>query len=147
MLEHGPITLDIIRAEVRAEGEKVYLGPAEFRLLKYLMMTGRAVSTTELINHLWDSDSRADESNVYNLFSRVRKLLDPQKKLDPVRNIREISGYGPARLRDGRTDRPAPRWMCPASGNSACPSGQGRRFVCEWWSRLRWWCSVVRCMS
>ena len=39
-LEHGPITLDIIRAEVRVEGEKVYLGPAEFRLLKYLMMTG-----------------------------------------------------------------------------------------------------------
>ena len=108
-LEHGPITLDIIRAEVRVEGEKVYLGPAEFRLLKYLigpaefrllkylMMTGRAVSTTELINHLWDSDSRADESNVYNLVSRVRRLLDPQKKLDPIRNIREISGYG---LRD-----------------------------------------------
>ena len=100
-LEHGPITLDIIRAEVRVEGEKVYLGPAEFRLLKYLMMTGRAVSTTELINHLWDSDSRADESNVYNLVSRVRRLLDPQKKLDPIRNIREISGYG---LRDFATE-------------------------------------------
>ena len=100
-LEHGPITLDIIRAEVRIEAEKVYLGPAEFRLLKYLMMTGRAVSTTELISHLWDSDSRADESNVYNLVSRVRRLLDPQKKLDPIRNIREISGYG---LRDFATE-------------------------------------------
>ena len=100
-LEHGPITLDIIRAEVRIEGEKVYLGPAEFRLLKYLMVTGRAVSTTELIGHLWESDSTADESNVYNLVSRVRKLLDPRKKLDPIRNIREISGYG---LRDFATD-------------------------------------------
>ena len=98
---HGLITLDIIRAEVRVEGEKVYLGPAEFRLLKYLMMTGRAVATTELINHLWDSDSRADESNVYNLVSRVRRLLDSRKKLDPIRSIREISGYG---LRDFATD-------------------------------------------
>ena len=96
-LEHGPITLDIVNAEVRVEGEKVYLGPAEYRLLKYLMMTGRAVSTTELINHLWDSRSSASETNVYNLVSRVRRLLDPQKRLDPIRNIREISGYG---LRD-----------------------------------------------
>ena len=96
-LEHGPITLDIVNAEVRVDGEKVHLGRAEFRLLKYLMMTGRAVSTTELINHLWDSRSSASETNVYNLVSRVRRLLDPHRRLDPIRNIREISGYG---LRD-----------------------------------------------
>ena len=40
-LVHGPITLDIVDAEVRVDGEKVHLGRAEFRLLKYLMMTGR----------------------------------------------------------------------------------------------------------
>ena len=105
-LVHGPITLDIVDAEVRVDGEKVHLGRAEFRLLKYLMMTGRAVSTTELINHLWDSGSRADESNVYNLVSRVRKLLDPEKKLDPIRNVKEISGYG---LRDFASEAGADR--------------------------------------
>lgn len=103
-IERGPISLDIVHAEVRVEGDVVDLGPAEYRLVKYLMVTGRAVSTVELLNHLWSADSNADESNVYNLVSRVRRQLDPQKRLDPIRNARGISGYV---LRNFATDPPA----------------------------------------
>ncbi len=98
LIEHGPITLNLIKAEVRVKNVRIELPPAEFRFVRYLMMTKRAVSTEELINHLYDSNSRADRSDIQSLVRRVRLSLDPEQKLDPIRTAREISGYG---LRQG----------------------------------------------
>lgn len=93
IFEHGPIKLDITNAEVHFEGNRVNLTRKEFSLLRYLMMVGRAVSTEELINHLWDAKSNADANNVMNLVSRLRNKLDPQKRIDPIPHVGEIAGY------------------------------------------------------
>ena len=97
LLQHGPLTLDLLKAEVRVEGKRVELASAEFRFIKYLMMTKRAMSREELISHLWDSDSGADKSDLQSLVRRVRISLDPEQKIEPIRTVKGIGGYG---LRD-----------------------------------------------
>ena len=93
VLRHSPIELDVIRAQVRVEGRKVSLPAMEFRLLKYLLMTGRTVSTNEIIAHVWPSHDAASANNVHNLVSKLRKALDPEQKYEPIRHVREIKGY------------------------------------------------------
>ena len=93
LLRHGPIELDVIRAEVMVEGRKVPLPAMEFRLLKYLLMTGRTVSTNEIIAHVWPSARSANANNVHNLVSKLRKMLDPEQEYEPIRHVREIRGY------------------------------------------------------
>ena len=93
VLRHGPIALDVIRAEVRVEGRKVPLPAMEFRLLKYLLMAGRTVSTSEIIAHVWPSARSADANNVHNLVSKLRRMLDPDRAFEPIRHVREVRGY------------------------------------------------------
>ena len=93
VLRHGPIELDVIRAQVRVEGRKVNLPAMEFRLLKYLLMIGRTVSTNEIIAHVWPSERPASTNNVHNLVSKLRKALDPEQKYEPIPHVPEIKGY------------------------------------------------------
>ena len=103
ILRHGPISLDLLNAEVRVHDEKIKFKRQEFRFLKYLMITKqRAVPTRELVNQLWDSDKGADSSNVYNLVTRVRKLLVPATKRNPILHVETIPGY---RLLDLTTEQ------------------------------------------
>ena len=65
-----------------------------YRFVKYLMMTKRAVSAEEFVDHLYGSNRRAaNRSDIQSLVRRVRLSLDPEQKLDPIRTVREISGY------------------------------------------------------
>lgn len=93
VLRHGPIELDVIRAEVRVHGSKVDLPAMEFRLLKYLLMTGGTVSTNEIVAHVWPSTRSASANNVHNLVSKLRRLLDPDQTFRPIRHVPEIRGY------------------------------------------------------
>ena len=93
VLRHGPIALDVIRAEVRVQGRTVPLPAMEFRLLKYLLMTGRTVSTNEIIAHVWPSARSANANNVHNLVSKLRRMLDPEQIYEPIRHVREVRGY------------------------------------------------------
>ncbi len=93
VLRHGPIELDVIRAEVRVHGRKVDLPAMEFRLLKYLLMTGGTVSTNEIVAHVWPSTRSASANNVHNLVSKLRRLLDPDQTFSPIRHVPEIRGY------------------------------------------------------
>ena len=97
ILERGPIILDVFNSEVRVNGEEMMLTRKEYLLLKYLMVTGRPVSTTELINHLWDVTQHATSNYVQVLVSRVRAKL--REKLgwseddNPIPNARNVQGY------------------------------------------------------
>ena len=93
VLRHGPIVLDVIRAEVRVQDRKVPLPAMEFCLLKYLLMTRRTVSTNEIIAHVWPSARSANANNVHNLVSKLRKMLDPEQAYEPIRHVREVRGY------------------------------------------------------
>ena len=99
VLHNGPISLDLLQVTVHVNGAHIHLTPYEFRLLRYLMMNKRVISNHELINQLFSSTSSADQDNIHNLVSRVRKKLDPKSTIHPIRTIPGI-GYAMQNLSD-----------------------------------------------
>jgi two-component system, OmpR family, response regulator len=68
VLSAGPVTLDPASREVRVDGAPVELTPREFLLLEYLIRNaGRAISKSELLEHVWDhaSDTAPNAVEVY----------------------------------------------------------------------------------
>ena len=89
VIEHGPLALDTARKEVRVDDQTVELTAFEYRVLEYLMMNpSRVVSKAELTDHLYEQDFDRD-SNVIEVFvGRLRKKLDPEGTLKPIRTVR-----------------------------------------------------------
>jgi DNA-binding response OmpR family regulator len=78
VLEAGQVTLDPSSREVRVAGQAVELTQREFALLEYLIRhAGRAVSKTELLDHVWDNaaDVAPNAVEVYVGYLR-RKITD-----------------------------------------------------------------------
>jgi len=71
----GPVSLDTRTGRVSVSGNPIKMTSHEYRLLAYLMHhTGRVVSRTELVEHLYDQDFDRD-SNTIEVFRRP----DPQE--------------------------------------------------------------------
>src|SRR5690606_56658 len=72
----GPIRLDLRAGKVTVDGTAVKLTSHEYRLLAYLMHhTGRVVSRTELVEHLYDQDFDRDSNTIEVFVGRLRKKL------------------------------------------------------------------------
>jgi DNA-binding response OmpR family regulator len=72
----GHVTIDTRRMEVAVNGEPVKLSPQEYRLVTYLAHNaGRAVSQSELLDHLYDGDGDFTTNSVEVLVGRVRRKL------------------------------------------------------------------------
>jgi two-component system response regulator PhoP len=89
LLEKGELALDTSRKEVTVSGELVELTAFEYRLLEYLLLNSdRVISKTELTDHLYEQDYDRD-SNVIEVFiGRLRKKLDPDGALQPIKTVR-----------------------------------------------------------
>ncbi len=85
----GAFSLDTARKEARAGDDAVELTAFEYRVLEYLVLNAaRVVSKTELTDHLYEQDFDRD-SNVIEVFiGRLRRKLDPEGKLNPIRTVR-----------------------------------------------------------
>ena len=85
----GPFALDTMRKEVRVAGAVIELTAFEYRVLEYLVLNAaRVVSKTELTDHLYEQDYDRD-SNVIEVFiGRLRRKLDPDGALNPIRTVR-----------------------------------------------------------
>jgi two-component system response regulator PhoP len=85
----GPFALDTLRKEVRVSGAAIELTAFEYRVLEYLVLNAaRVVSKTELTDHLYEQDYDRD-SNVIEVFiGRLRRKLDPDGALNPIRTVR-----------------------------------------------------------
>jgi two-component system, OmpR family, response regulator PhoP len=85
----GPYAVDTSRKEVRVDGTAIELTAFEFRVLEYLILnSARVVSKTELTDHLYEQDYDRD-SNVIEVFiGRLRRKLDPDGALNPIRTVR-----------------------------------------------------------
>ena len=71
------------------DGNPVKLTSHEYRLLSYLMHhTGRVVSRTELVEHLYDQDFDRDSNTIEVFIGRLRKKIPP----DMIKTIRGL-GY------------------------------------------------------
>ena len=89
----GDISMDLLKREVVRSGKSIDLQPREFALLEYLMRhTGRVVSKTMIIEHVWgyDFDPQTNVADV--LICRLRNKVDRDFKEKMIHTIRGI-GY------------------------------------------------------
>ncbi len=92
-LKSGDIELDREKKRVHRGPREVHLGPTEFRLLEFLMMSpGRVFTREQLLNAVWGRDVYIDERTVDVHIGRLRKTLTRGKEADPIRTVRG-SGY------------------------------------------------------
>ena len=89
VLRCGPVTLDMSRQFVQVQGDGISLTAYEYRVLEYLMLhAGNVVSKSELSEHLYEDDFDRDSNVLEVLVGRLRKKLDPDKRLHPVETLR-----------------------------------------------------------
>ncbi|MEO1198811.1 MAG: response regulator transcription factor [Pseudomonadota bacterium] len=75
-LECGPLRVDTRSSRVTMDGNPVKLTSHEYRLLSYLMHhTGRVVSRTELVEHMYDQDFDRDSNTIEVFVGRLRKKI------------------------------------------------------------------------
>lgn len=73
----GELSLDLLSREVIRSGKKIDLQPREFSLLEYLMRnSGRVVSKTMIIEHVWGYSFDPQTNVVDVLVSRLRNKVD-----------------------------------------------------------------------
>jgi two-component system, OmpR family, response regulator PhoP len=85
----GRFTLDTAGKAARVDETAIELTAFEYRVLEFLMLNAsRVVSKAELTDHLYEQDFDRD-SNVIEVFvGRLRKKLDPDGTLSPIRTVR-----------------------------------------------------------
>jgi two-component system, OmpR family, response regulator len=87
------ITLDPMTREVFRDGSKIELQPREFSLLEYLMRSsGRVVSKTMILEHVWDYSFDPQTNVVDVLVCRLRNKIDRNFDKKLIHTIRGI-GY------------------------------------------------------
>lgn len=86
-IECGGVRLDTKTARVTYDGQPIKLTSHEFRLLSYLMHhTGRVVSRTELVEHLYEQDFDRDSNTIEVFIGRLRKKI-PADIIETVRGL------------------------------------------------------------
>ncbi len=92
-VSQGDITMDRVAHRVRRGGREIHLGPTEFRLLDYLMQhPGRVFSREQLLDSVWGSDVYVEARTVDVHIGRLRKALNIDEEVDPIRTVRS-AGY------------------------------------------------------
>jgi two-component system OmpR family response regulator len=89
----GDLSMNLLTREVERGDRKIELQPREFTLLEYLMRnTGRVVSRTMILEHVWDYsfDPQTDVVNV--LVCRLRDKVDRDFEQKIIHTIRGV-GY------------------------------------------------------
>jgi len=91
LLQAGPITMDLNAHQVTIEGERVKLGPTEFRLLELFMhQPERAFDRSQLLDRVWGRSVYVEERTVDVHVLRLRKALKPfglARRIETVRGI------------------------------------------------------------
>ena len=88
-LSAGDLEMDLLTREVRRGGEKIELQAREFALLEYLMRhTGRPVTKTMILEHIFDYSFDPQTNVVDVLMHRLRAKVDPDKtRLQTIRGV------------------------------------------------------------
>lgn len=93
VLKVGEIALDRETHRVYRGQTEVRLGPTEFRLLEFLMLSpGRVFSRGQLLDNVWGETIYIDERTVDVHVGRLRKAVNGSNMPDVIRTIRG-AGY------------------------------------------------------
>ena len=92
-LTSGDLSLDLLTRKVVRAGTPIELRPREFALLEFLMRnTGRVVSKTMILSHVWDYNFDPQTNVVDVLVSRLRDKIDRPFEKKILRTVRGV-GY------------------------------------------------------
>ncbi|HUS88430.1 MAG TPA: response regulator transcription factor [Desulfosporosinus sp.] len=92
-LSVGDLSMELLKHEIFRAGKKIDLQPREFSLLEYLMRnTGRVVSKTMILEHVWDYDFDPQTDVVDVLVCRLRSKIDRDFDEKMIHTIRGV-GY------------------------------------------------------
>jgi two-component system, OmpR family, phosphate regulon response regulator PhoB len=92
-LHFGDIVIDRVAHRVKRSTREIHLGPTEFRLLDYFMQhPGRVFSREQLLDAVWGSDVYVEARTVDVHVGRLRKALNQDTDIDPIRTVRS-AGY------------------------------------------------------
>ncbi len=90
-LSVGDFSMDLLTREVTRGGKKIELQPLEFALLEYLARnTGKVVSKTMIMEHVWDYNFDPQTNVVEARICRLRDKIDkgfPEKLIHTVRGV------------------------------------------------------------
>lgn len=91
LMSAGPVTLDPASCSVSLNGEKIDIGHAEYRLLKFFMAhPERVFSRSQLLDKVWGDHVVIEERTVDVHVLRLRKVLKGAESL--IRTVRSV-GY------------------------------------------------------
>ena len=89
----GDLTLDLLTRKVTRAASPIELRPREFALLEYLMRnSGRVVSKTMILSHVWEYSFDPQTNIVDVLVSRLRDKIDRPFEPKLLRTVRGV-GY------------------------------------------------------
>ena len=90
-LSVADLSMDLLTREVTRAGQRIELQAREFSLLEFLMRnTGRAVTKTMILEHVWDYSFDPQTNVVDVLVHRVRSKVDrdfPTKLIQTIRGV------------------------------------------------------------
>jgi two-component system OmpR family response regulator len=93
VLEVADLTMDLLSREVSRSGRRIDLQPREFSLLEYLMRnTGRVVSKTMIMEHVWDLNFDPQTNIVEARISKLRDKVDADYENKLIYTVRG-AGY------------------------------------------------------
>ncbi len=93
VLEVADLTIDLLSREVFRSGRRIDLQPKEFGLLEYLVRnTGRVVSKTMIMEHVWDLNFDPQTNIVEARISKLRDKVDGDYENKLIHTVRG-AGY------------------------------------------------------
>jgi two-component system phosphate regulon response regulator PhoB len=93
VLTVNDLVLDREQHRVFRKGKPVNIGPTEYRLLEFLMLSpGRVFSREQLLDNVWGSNVYVDERTVDVHIGRLRKAINIGRAADLIRTVRG-AGY------------------------------------------------------
>lgn len=92
-LHFADLEMDTVGHKVKRDGEKIALGPTEFRLLRHFLEHPNWVFSRErLLDSVWGQDSDIELRTVDVHIRRLRKALNHNGRRDIIRTVRS-AGY------------------------------------------------------
>jgi DNA-binding response OmpR family regulator len=92
-LKVGDLSMDLLQRTVKRGEKEINLQPKEFSLLEYLMRnTGKVVSKTTILEHVWDYSFDPQTNVVDVVICRLRNKVDKDYNQKLIHTIRGV-GY------------------------------------------------------
>jgi two-component system OmpR family response regulator len=93
LLRYEDLVMDEDAHEVHRAGTPIELTPTEFSLLRYLLLnSGRVVSKSQILDHVWNYDFGGDGAVVESYISYLRRKVDAPFDVPLIRTVRGV-GY------------------------------------------------------